>query len=114
MNMAVFWAIQPGFFIENLPHSGIVFYLWVGMFGVFVVAQFWAFAADIYTEERGNRLFPMIAIGATSGAAFGSWITEILVKSELFGTIGSRTPKLSRASPRSKIGKQKPVKLSYF
>ena len=86
MNMAVFWAIQPGFFIENLPYSGIVFYLWVGMFGVFVVAQFWAFAADIYTEERGNRLFPMIAIGATSGAAFGSWITEILVKSELFGT----------------------------
>ena len=86
MNMAVFWAIQPGFFIENLPYSGIVFYLWVGMFGVFVVAQFWAFAADIYTEERGNRLFPMIAIGATSGAAFGSWTTEILVESELFGT----------------------------
>ena len=86
MNMAVFWAIQPGFFIENLPYSGIVFYLWVGMFGVFVVAQFWAFAADVYSEERGNRLFPMIAIGATSGAAFGSWITEILVKSELFGT----------------------------
>ena len=86
MNMAVFWAIQPGFFIENLPYSGIVFYLWVGMFGVFVVAQFWAFAADIYSEERGNRLFPMIAIGATSGAAFGSWITEILVESELFGT----------------------------
>ena len=86
LNMAFFWAIQPGFFIENLPYSGVVFYLWVGMFGVFVVAQFWAFAADIYTEERGNRLFPLIAIGATSGAACGSWITEILVKSGLFGT----------------------------
>ena len=86
LNMAVFWAIQPGLFIENLPYAGIVFYLWVGMFGVFVVAQFWAFAADIYTEERGNRMFPLIAIGATSGAACGSWITEILVKSGLFGT----------------------------
>ncbi|NNL78366.1 MAG: hypothetical protein HKO68_18695 [Desulfobacterales bacterium] len=86
LNMAFFWAIQPGFFIENLPYSGVVFYLWVGMFGVFVVAQFWAFAADVYTEERGNRLFPLIAIGATSGAACGSWITEILVKSGLFGT----------------------------
>jgi AAA family ATP:ADP antiporter len=36
--------------------------------------------------ERGNRLFPVIAIGATSGAAFGSWITENLVESGLFNT----------------------------
>jgi AAA family ATP:ADP antiporter len=86
LNMAVFWAIQPGLFLENLPYTGVVFYLWVGMFGVFVVAQFWAFAADIYTEERGKRMFPLIAIGATSGAVCGSWITEILVKSGIFGT----------------------------
>ena len=86
LNMAIFWAIQPGLFIENLPYTGIVFYLWVGIFGVFVVAQFWAFAADLYTEERGHRLFPLIAIGATSGAASGSWITEMLVKSRFFGT----------------------------
>jgi len=85
-NLAVFWAIQPGLFMENLPYSGVVFYLWVGMFGVFVVAQFWTFAADFYTEEPGNRMFPLIAVGATSGAACGSWITEILVKSGLFGT----------------------------
>jgi AAA family ATP:ADP antiporter len=86
LNLAVFWAIQPGLFIEYLPYAGIVFYLWVGMFGVFVVAQFWAFAADVYTVERGNRLFPVIAIGATSGAAFGSWITELIVNSGFIGT----------------------------
>ncbi len=86
LNMAVFWAIQPGLFIENIPYSGVAFYLWVGMFGVFVVAQFWAYAADIYTEKRGKRLFPLIAIGATAGAACGSWITEVLVGSGLFGT----------------------------
>nr|MDJ0819864.1 hypothetical protein [Desulfobacterales bacterium] len=83
-NLVFFWAIQPGLFIENLPYSGVIFYLWVGIFGVFVVAQFWAFAADIYSEERGNRMFPLIAVGATSGAACGAWITEILVKSKLF------------------------------
>lgn len=85
-NLVFFWAIQPGLFIENLPYSGVIFYLWVGIFGVFVVAQFWAFAADIYSEERGNRMFPLIAVGATSGAACGAWITEILVNSELFST----------------------------
>lgn len=85
-NLAVFWVIQPGLFIENLPYTGVVFYLWVGMFGVFMVAQFWAFAADLYTTERGHRLFPLIAIGATAGAACGSWITGALVDSGLFGT----------------------------
>ena len=85
-NLAVFWVIQPGLFIEKLPYTGIVFYLWVGMFGVFMVAQFWAFAADLYTKERGHRLFPLIAIGATAGAASGSWITGLLVDSGLFGT----------------------------
>ena len=85
-NLVFFLAIQPGLFIENLPYSGVIFYLWVGIFGVFVVAQFWAFAADIYSEERGNRMFPLIAVGATSGAACGAWITEILVNSGFFST----------------------------
>lgn len=85
-NLLFFWAIQPGLFIENLPYSGVIFYLWVGIFGVFVVAQFWAFAADIYSEDRGNRMFPLIAVGATSGAAGGAWITEMLVNSRFFST----------------------------
>jgi AAA family ATP:ADP antiporter len=85
-NLAVFWVIQPGLFIENLPYTGIIFYLWVGMFGVFMVAQFWAYAADLYSKERGDRLFPLIAVGATAGAASGSWITSALVDSGLFGT----------------------------
>ena len=80
-NMLIFWAIQPGVFVENLPFTGIAFYLWVGMFGVFVVAQFWSFAADIYSNERGKRMLPMIAIGATAGAAFGSEITGWLLDS---------------------------------
>jgi AAA family ATP:ADP antiporter len=78
-NLVLFWFLQPDFFFANLPWTGIAFYLWVGMFGVFVVAQFWAFAADLYTDEEGKRLIPMIAIGATAGAAFGSQITEFVV-----------------------------------
>jgi len=81
MNMLVFWALQPNFLLSRLPYIGIAFYLWVGMFAVFVVAQFWAFAADLYSEERGNRLLPMIAIGATAGAAVGSLLLEKLVSS---------------------------------
>ncbi len=85
-NMVIFWFLQPGLFFKALPLSGIVFYLWVGMFGVFVVAQFWTFCADIYTDERGRRMLPLIAIGATSGAATGSWIVNQLVGSGLVDT----------------------------
>jgi AAA family ATP:ADP antiporter len=80
-NLVIFWFLQPDFFIRNLPITGIAFYLWVGMFGVFVVAQFWAFAADLYSDERGRRLIPFVAVGATAGAACGSWLTDLLVDS---------------------------------
>jgi len=56
------------------------------MFGVFVVAQFWTFCADVYTDERGKRMLPFIAVGATSGAAAGSWLVDQLVKSGLVPT----------------------------
>ena len=55
---------------------GIPFYLWLGIFSVFVVAQFWAFANDIYSEEQGKRLFPIIAVGASLGAWVGSSVIE--------------------------------------
>jgi len=85
-NIVLFWFLQPGFFVENLPYTGIVFYLWVGMFGVFVVAQFWAFAADVYSDGVGRRILPLIAIGATAGGAFGSSIARWLVDSGLVDT----------------------------
>jgi ATP:ADP antiporter, AAA family len=85
-NLVVFWALQPGLFFDRVPYLGLVFYLWVGIFNNLVVAQFWSFAADVYTEERGKRLFPMIAIGASAGAVVGSWMTDELVARQVFGT----------------------------
>ncbi len=88
-NLLIFWFLQPDFFFANLPFTGVAFYLWVGMFGVFVVAQFWAFAADVYSDEDGRRLIPLIAIGATAGGVFGSTITEFLVGGGLVEVIES-------------------------
>ena len=59
---------------------GVVFYLWVGIFNLMVVAQFWSFANDVYTEEQGKRLFAIVAFGANAGAVLGSKITDLLVE----------------------------------
>ncbi|GAB4361244.1 MAG: MFS transporter [Bryobacter sp.] len=68
------------FFGINGAREGVVFYIWVGIFNVFVVSQFWAFANDIYTEAQGKRLFPMIGIGASLGAWLGAQAASELVK----------------------------------
>ena len=81
-NLLVFWMLRHA----HIAGAAIVFYIWVGMFGLFVVSQFWAFAADLYGDERGRRIMPLIALGATAGAVAGSLITEAIVRS---GTLDS-------------------------
>lgn len=58
---------------------GLAFFLWVGLFSYTAVAQFWALAADIFTEEQGKRLFPVLGIGSSVGAVMGSRIAKSLV-----------------------------------
>lgn len=79
MNLLLFWALQPGFLVGPVPYLGVAFYLWVGIFNVFIVAQFWAYTADFYTLERGRRLLPLVALGANAGAVFGAWLADFLV-----------------------------------
>jgi AAA family ATP:ADP antiporter len=54
-------------------HVGLAFFLWVGIFSYTTIAQFWAFAADIYTEEQGKRLFAVVCIVVAS-----AWLVVVL------------------------------------
>lgn len=74
---------------ESFLAVGFVFYVWVGIFSLATIAQFWSFANDIYSKSQGERLFPMIGIGMTSGAALGS-----LVPDWLAATFGIGTPEM--------------------
>src|SRR3954469_24855572 len=75
-----FACIQLFFFagVAGLPYIGVVFYVWVGIFSLTSIAQFWSFANDIYEKTEGDRLFPLIAIGATAGAPIGAALAERL------------------------------------
>jgi len=82
------------FFVANLAlfaialqfglHIGIAFFLWLGIFNLMVIAQFWAFATDIYTQEQGKRIFPLIGVGSSLGAWVGALRAGYLV--EQWGT----------------------------
>ncbi len=82
-NLALFYIILVSGVLGDLfgpdlapKILGISFYIWVGVFNVTVIAQFWAFANDIYTQEEGKRLFPLVAFGATFGAFVGAKLTN--------------------------------------
>jgi AAA family ATP:ADP antiporter len=61
-------------------HEAVPYFIWVGIFNVFTVAQLWAFATDLYTEAQGKRLFPMLGVGASVGAVGGAWMAGKLIK----------------------------------
>ncbi len=68
---------------------GIPYFIWVGIFSVTVIAQFWAFAADVYTAEQGKRLFAIVGIGGSAGAVAGSYGVDPIVTA-----LGEKVPPL--------------------
>lgn len=71
-----FWALSR----VGVPYLGYIYFVWVGIFGVMVAAQFWSYANDVYDSEAGKRLFPLIGFGAVAGSAFGTSAAKWLVK----------------------------------
>jgi AAA family ATP:ADP antiporter len=69
--------------LQEVP-LGVAFFLWVGIFDLLVIAQFWAFANDLYTREQGERLFAIVAFGGALGAILGP-----MLAGWLFGPLGA-------------------------
>jgi len=59
---------------------GIVFFVWVSVFNLFVVSVFWIFMSDIWDPAQARRLFPLIAVAGTAGAVAGPTLTRSLVQ----------------------------------
>lgn len=57
---------------------GVAFYLWVGIFNITAISQFWSFANDIYNPQQGKRLFGILGIGSSVGAVAGASLAKRL------------------------------------
>ncbi len=76
-----FAACCAAFFVAGRGglQIGIPFFIWIGIFSAMIIAQFWGFANDLYTNEEGERLFPVVAVGAAAGAIAGATIVKEMI-----------------------------------
>jgi AAA family ATP:ADP antiporter len=121
--VTLFFALHVLLFIAAIGagwHVGIVYFFWVGIFNLMVIAQFWAFANDLYTEPQGKRLFALIGVGGSLGAWLGSVRAGELVEtqgpSRLLATAGvvlvvcaALVPLIKRLTVRSESRGEAPV-----
>jgi len=70
-NLVIFYVLS--LYGMALATLGIIFFVWIGIFNLMVVAQFWGFANDLYTEEAGKRLFPLIMFGDLTFPRLSFW-----------------------------------------
>jgi len=57
---------------------GVAFFVWLGIFSVVQISQFWTMVSDYHCVEKGKRLTSYIAIGGSLGAMIGSMIASLL------------------------------------
>jgi ATP:ADP antiporter, AAA family len=74
-NLLVFFVLLRA----GVPHLGVAYFLWIGIFNLAVVAQFWAFANDVYDPDQGRRLFGVVGFGSSMGAIAGAWAAKPLI-----------------------------------
>ncbi|HEY2346044.1 MAG TPA: translocase [Xanthomonadaceae bacterium] len=74
-------AFVPAFQMQDRIGArtlGIVFYVWLSVFNLYVVSVFWSFMADLFDGLQARRMFPVIAVGGTLGAIFGPIMASLL------------------------------------
>ena len=82
-SLLFFWLAM-----HSLPESAQLrvsgaFFVWISVFGLFVVSFFWSVVGDMLSTAQGRRVFGVMAGGGTLGQLLGSQVT-----SQLVGRIG--------------------------
>jgi AAA family ATP:ADP antiporter len=72
-------AFHAWFFLEA-DHTWLarVYFVWVSVFNLFVVAVFWSLMADVFNREQAGRLFGCIAAGLSLGGLIGPLLASLL------------------------------------
>lgn len=81
LGFAICIVLFAGALSLGIPYIGFAFYVFLGIFSVSMIAQFWSYANELYKRETGERLFPLIAVGSTAGGPIGAAVAGWLYSS---------------------------------
>ena len=85
--MGIWWLIQ-----FDLKWMYYVFNVWVSLFSVVLVSQGWLVASNVFNAREAKRLYGLLALSASVGAAFGGSFAAFTVQ-----RIGTRNLLLASA-----------------
>ena len=66
-------------FVFDHPQIFMLFYIWVGIFGILVISLFWLLANSIFDAAQSKRLFSLLTVSAILGSIFGSEASSLVV-----------------------------------
>jgi AAA family ATP:ADP antiporter len=77
LTLVAFWAL----FRAGVAPAPVAraFFVWVSVYGLFVVSVFWSLLVDLFSTDQGKRLFGLVAAGGSAGAIAGPLCVEFLV-----------------------------------
>ena len=78
--LILFWAAMEGLPESSQIWVGCAFFVWISVYGLFVVSFFWSVASDMLSTEQGRRIFGVMAGGGTIGGLVGSQVAARLVE----------------------------------
>ena len=67
----------------GVPHLGFLFFVWVGIFSLTTIAQFWSYANEIYNRDDGQPALPAHRGGIGGGRSAGSVRRRAALRSPL-------------------------------
>lgn len=79
--VTIFLAANIGLFYllgSSGMDIGVPFFIWLGIFSVVQISQFWTMVSDYHCVEKGKRLTSYIAIGGSLGAMIGAMVAKAL------------------------------------
>jgi ATP:ADP antiporter, AAA family len=80
LNVLVFFAVFRATDDEPPAWVAQAFFIWVGVFNLFVLSVYWSFMADLFSREQAARLFGFLAAGGSAGAVAGPAVTTLLAE----------------------------------
>ncbi len=77
VTLVAFWALFRAGVAPALVARA--FFVWVSVYGLFVVSVFWSLVVDLFSTDQGKRLFGLVAAGGSAGAIAGPLCVELVV-----------------------------------